>query len=176
MIYTPAEDSFLLEKEVFKRAKGKAVLDMGAGSGILAMAASRSKAKAVLAADINPEVVVELKNKGINVIQSNLFDNINGKFDLIICNPPYLPEDEREDQESSLITSGGKEGDEFLLSFIEQAASHLNTSGEILIVLSSLTPKNRIEKLLQTLKLKRTVLADQKVSFEILEVWLIKGK
>ena len=53
MIYFPREDSFLLEKEVKKYAKGKSFLDLGAGSGVQAKAAKQAGAKSILCADIN---------------------------------------------------------------------------------------------------------------------------
>src|SRR3989338_1304496 len=93
MIYEPREDSVLLKKWVKKLVKGK-VLDMGTGSGVQALAALE-KTKDVLAADINPECVEYVKKKGVNALQSDLFSNITEKFDWIIFNPPYLPEDLR---------------------------------------------------------------------------------
>ena len=112
MIYDPAEDSFLLAKHVKKYAKGK-VLDLGTGSGFLAEVALENT-KDVLAADIQEEVVNYVKKKGINAVKSDLFSNIKGKFNLIIFNPPYLPFEDLEDEESRLITTGGESGNEVL--------------------------------------------------------------
>jgi len=53
MIYQPAEDSFLLEREVRKRAKGKKVLELGCGSGILMEGALKGGASSVLGVDID---------------------------------------------------------------------------------------------------------------------------
>jgi len=136
MIYEPREDSCLLEKHVKKLAVGR-TLDMGAGSGIQALAAK--KAASVLASDINPEAVDFVRQKCINAVVSDLFENIEGAFDTIIFNPPYLPEDEHEDRESRLCTTGGKEGSEILNKFLKEAVSHLNEDGKILLVISSLT-------------------------------------
>lgn len=136
MIYEPREDSYLLEKYVKKLAVGR-TLDMGAGSGIQALAAK--KAASVLASDINAEAVAFVKNKGISAVISDLFGSIEGKFDTIIFNPPYLPEDEREDRESSLCTTGGKKGSEIIERFLRESKKHLAIDGQILIVVSSLT-------------------------------------
>ena len=119
-IYLQREDSFLLQKAVKKSAKSKRVLDMGAGSGIQAQTALKAGAKNVLAIDIDPEVIAHLKKQNLKAIKSNLFQNVNGKFDLIVFNPPYLPEDRREDKESARVTSGGKKGDEILMRFLKQ--------------------------------------------------------
>src|SRR3989344_2791884 len=121
MIYEPDEDSFLLVKQVKKLAKDKKVLDMGTGWGILAETALESGAKDVLAADIDEEVVEFVKSKGIKVKSSDLFSNIDEKFDLIIFNPPYLPEDELEDFEIRNVTRGGKEGYQILERFLINA-------------------------------------------------------
>jgi len=107
MSYQPAEDSFLLVREIKEKAKGKSVLDMGTGFGILADTAIKAGASSVLAADVNESSVRYCLAKGINAIQSDLFSNIQGKFDLIFFNPPYLPEDPLEDEETKRVVCGG---------------------------------------------------------------------
>jgi release factor glutamine methyltransferase len=176
MIYIPAEDSFLLEEQVKLYAKGKSVLDIGSGSGIQALAALSAGAKSVLASDIDKESINHIKqiNSKIKAIKSNLFSNVKGRFDLIVFNPPYLPEDEREDEQSKRATTGGKKGDEIILRFLKQSAHHLNRDGKILIVISSLTPSKRIVMLLKTLNLSHKILSSKKLFFEKLEVWEIK--
>jgi len=174
MIYTPREDSFLLEREVRKYAKGKVFLDLGAGSGIQAKAAKSAKAKTILCVDINKEALKELKQQGFKIKKSNLFSNIKEKFDLIAFNPPYLPEDKREDKESKIITTGGKRGDEIIIKFLKQAKKHLNKNGIILLVISSLTPKDKILKTLGKNSQKYEIIASEKFFFETLEVWKIE--
>ncbi|MDP1695568.1 MAG: DUF2431 domain-containing protein [archaeon] len=174
MIYTPDEDSYLLEKYVKKYSKNKSFLDMGSGSGIQAKAAISAGASSVLASDINKEAVENLKSQGINAIHSNLFKNIKSKFDIIAFNPPYLPEDKQEDKESALVTTGGKKGDEIILKFLKQAKAHLNKNGTILLILSSLTPKNKIIPLLNKLSMSYKILENKKIFFESLEIWEIQ--
>lgn len=174
MIYQPSDDSYLLEKYVSNFAKGKKVLDMGSGSGIQALSAINSNASSVLAADINPESIKFLKDRGITAIKSNLFSNIKGKFDLIIFNPPYLPQDSREDKASQLATTGGKNGDEIILRFLKNVKSHLNDGGIILLLLSSLTPREKIDSILNKNKLKKEILGKKKLFMESLEVWKLQ--
>ncbi|MCX8159010.1 MAG: DUF2431 domain-containing protein [Candidatus Pacearchaeota archaeon] len=176
LIYQPREDSYLLQKQVKKYAKNKSVLDIGSGSGIQALSAIESGAKSVLATDINDDAISFLKSQNINAIKSNLFSKIKKteKFDLIVFNPPYLPREKKEDKESALSTTGGKMGDEIILRFLKQAKSHINKKGIILIVLSSLTPKDRIINLLKNKKMKYKVISRQHLFFETLEVWEIK--
>jgi release factor glutamine methyltransferase len=139
MMYEPAEDSYLLSKHVRKVVSGK-VLDMGTGSGIQAMAALE-RTEDVKAVDINPEAVAYAKKKGIDAFVSDLFENVEGKFDWIIFNPPYLPEDPDEPEDSKLATTGGKEGGEILKKFLVEAKKHLTGTGKILVLVSSLTGK-----------------------------------
>ena len=169
MIYEPSDDTFLLAEQVKKLVQGK-VLDLGTGSGYLAEIAIKNNCK-VLAADINKECVTYCNNKGIKTIQSDLFSNIKDKFDYIIFNPPYLPEDKDEDEESKLITTGGKRGNEIIIKFFNQVKSHLNPNGKILILVSSLTPD--IEQILKSNDLKYKELSNKKLFFEELKVYLI---
>ena len=99
-IYQPAEDSYLLQKHVKKYAFGR-VLDLGTGSGIQALTAIKNKeVREVVAVDVNKNAIEELNNKvksekirKVKVIFSHLFSNVRNKFDTIIFNPPYLPQD-----------------------------------------------------------------------------------
>jgi len=179
-MYPPKEDSCLLAetlKKFFKNKnktpslKGKKFLDMGSGSGIQAETLLKFAIKEnITCADIDKEAVLYLKNKGFNAIPSDLFSKVNGKFDYIIFNPPYLPEDEYDKAKD---TTGGKKGDETVLNFLKQAKDHLKKGGMIFLLLSSLTPRERINKIL-TKNCKYKKLAEKKLFFETLEVWLIK--
>ena len=172
MIYEPEEDSELLIKYVAKYTHGK-VLDLGTGSGIQAETALKYT-KDVLAVDVDKDVVEFLKKKGINSKVSDLFSNVKGKFDLIIFNPPYLPNDELEDKESKKITTGGEYGFEILERFFSQVNKYLNKNGKILIVFSSLTNKNKVNKIIKQNKLKFRLLEDKKIFFETLYFYLIE--
>lgn len=173
IVYSPREDSDLIYKEVKKRADGRRVLDVGTGSGILALGAKRGGAIDIVAVDINPDAVEFAKKKGINAIESDLFSNVKGKFDLIAFNPPYLPEDLREDGESKLITTGGEKGDEITLRFLEDAGRFLNPNGEILLLVSNLTSLKRIEAMIKKKGYMKEVVSSQKLFYEELFVWRI---
>ena len=165
MIYGPREDSLLLAKYVKKYANGR-VLDMGTGSGILAEAALE-KTNDVLAVDINEEAVEYVKSKGINSIKSDLFSNVKGKFDLIAFNPPYLPRDYDEDEEISLMATGGDKGHEIIERFLISAKNHLDKNGIILIVFSTLT--GDIESLIKKYGYKYELLEEMPLFFEKLK-------
>jgi release factor glutamine methyltransferase len=120
VIYEPKEDSFLLQKYVKKFASEKSVLDMGTGSGIQAEAAMDAMAEHVLAVDIDVKSVDKLSTRDYEVRRSDLFSRVDEKFDLIIFNPPYLPQNPDEDSESARATTGGVKGDEIMLDFLNQ--------------------------------------------------------
>jgi release factor glutamine methyltransferase len=168
MLYEPAEDSFLLQKYVRKYAKGK-VLDLGAGTGILAKTALE-KTKDVLAADINEEAVKKCKILGIKAVKSDLFSNIKEKFDLIIFNPPYLPDD-KFNLEDNLNHIGGKKRNEVIERFFSKVREHLNKNGKVLIVFSSLTPN--VEKIITRYCFKYKKLSEKNFFFEKLFVYLV---
>ena len=178
LVYQPAEDSFLISLIISKYSKNKVVLDMCTGSGILAIEAMKYGASLVTAVDINKDAIkfLNLKFKKLKTIESNLFKKVKGKFDLILCNPPYLPKDKLEDKESNLATTGGRNGDEFILKFIKQSVKHLEKDGIILLLLSSLTPRERVNKLLIKLNLKYKSVVSKRIFFENLEVLEIKYK
>jgi release factor glutamine methyltransferase len=170
MIYKPREDSYLLEKYVKKLVKGK-VLDVGTGSGILALAALENT-KDILAVDIDNEAVELVRKKGINAVISDLFEKVGSKFDWVIFNPPYLPEDGEEDEESKIITTGGKKGYELIEKFFSEVGNYLNKDGRILIVFSSLS--GDVGNIIRKYGFKFRVLEEKKLFFEklfVVEVW-----
>jgi release factor glutamine methyltransferase len=176
-IYEPREDSYLLQKHVAKYATG-CVLDVGTGSGIQALTAIKnSNVRDVVAVDINTLAIAELNDKikqqklrKIKAITSNLFENITTKFDLIIFNPPYLPQDEGI-VDPALY--GGKKGWEVSGEFLQQASEYLVPHGKILFLFSTLTNKEKIEAIIQENLLQFKQIDSLKISFEELYVYEI---
>lgn len=170
MIYEPRDDSHMLEKQVRKFAIGK-VLDIGTGCGIQALAALE-KTKDVEACDINKEAVDYVKKLGVNAYKSDLFENVKGKFDLIIFNPPYLPLDKDEDEESRIVTTGGENGYEVIERFLKDAKNYLNKDGIILLVFSTLS--GNVNKIIEDNGYCYEKLDEKKVFFESLYVYKVK--
>jgi len=140
-IYPASEDSFLLSETLKKEIKNKNIkfLEIGIGSGIQLQTAKELKIKEIFGVDINPDAVKHCKSLGFNCIQSDLFQNVKGKYDIIVFNPPYLPLDKQEPKSSRVATTGGKKGSEIINKFLKQAKEHLAKDGKILLLTSSLT-------------------------------------
>ena len=176
MIYEAKEDSFLICKFIKDYAKGR-VLDMGTGSGVLALEAMKYSDD-VEACDVNKKAVDFARKKGVNAYYSDLFSS--GKFNLIMFNPPYLPlerdycgikfgvEDFNYVNDVALV--GGKKGYETLAKFFGKARKFLIKDGKVLIVVSSLTPK--VEEIISKNGFKFKILGKKRIFFEELKVYL----
>ena len=180
MVYSPAEDSFLIQKEVKLLSKGR-VLDMGTGSGILAETAAQLKrVKSVLAVDIQQKTVnhcrKNIKNRKIKFAKSDLFSNIpkKRKFDTIIFNPPYLPEQDGETWELKTEIAGGKHGYEVIVRFLKDVNEYLESNGVIILLFSSLTGKIRIDRTIREYLLDFDEISRKNLSFEQLFVYQVK--
>lgn len=176
LIYPPSEDSFLLssvlKKEIpkfLRKNQNLKVLEIGTGSGIQLKSVLESgvKKQNIFSCDINKEAVNHCKKLGFNCIRSDLFKDIEGKFGIILFNPPYLPEEPAEPKDPQIATTGGKKGGEIINKFLQKAKSHLNKNGKILLVTSSLT------KGIKWKNWKKKIIARQKLFFEEIYVWEI---
>jgi release factor glutamine methyltransferase len=184
MIYEPAEDSFLIQKEVKRLAKGR-VLDMGTGSGILTETALKSKrVKSVLGVDIKAIAIEHcresIKSRKASFLVSDLFTKLSKPktkaqmFDTIIFNPPYLPEQDGELWELKTNISGGKHGFETISRFLDDVNEYLTPDGTILLLFSTLTGKLAIQSLIEQHMMEFEELSKHKLAFEQLYVYRIK--
>jgi release factor glutamine methyltransferase len=146
-VYEPAEDSFLFAKNL-EVEPGERVLDMGTGSGILAILAATS-AESVVGVDINPHAIrYAKKNARINnlqdkifFVQGDLFGWLNPKtlFDVILFNAPYLPvENCSQNSWIERAWSGGSVGRQVIDRFVSEASNHLKPTGRVLLTQSTL--------------------------------------
>ncbi|MBI4739195.1 methyltransferase [Candidatus Woesearchaeota archaeon] len=177
MIYEPSDDTDLLLEQVTKYAHG-AVLEIGAGSGVLAEAAAqKEEVRAVLAVDIDKDAIRHCQehavSKKIQWKVSDLFSAVTEKFDTILFNPPYLPYDRREDEEVRRVTTGGKRGYELTERFLNSVNEHLTRDGIVLLLFSSLTGREKINEILQNNLLDHEEISSRKIPFETLYVYKI---
>lgn len=150
-VYPPAEDTFLLIDNLIVK-NNDSVLEVGCGCGIVSIAASLNAEK-VTSIDINPHAIkctkenIKLNNrKNIEVIESNLFEKIDDKYDLILFNTPYLPVTEEEhdvDDDYSKAWDGGVDGRKVIDAFLEEAPKYLKEDGTIQLVQSSLSDNEK---------------------------------
>lgn len=180
-VYEPAEDTFLFAENLQVERRDR-VLEIGTGTGILAIIASK-KCRTVTATDVNPHAIdCTLKNiitnKSFNVElrKGDLFEPVQEeKFDLILFNTPYLPtgEDEKVDDELDAAWDGGADGREVIDRFLEGLKDHLNPGGRVQMVQSSLSDIDKTLEKLDEIGLEASVTAREKCFFE--EVVVITG-
>ena len=144
-VLIPRQDTEVLAEQVLRFLKdGMSVLDMCTGSGciITSLAANRKLSRAV-GADLSVQALevaagnaVKNGQNNIEFIQSDLFENIRGKFDVIVSNPPYIPSEEIETLmpevkscEPRMALDGSSDGLLFYRKIISSAAGCLCEDG-----------------------------------------------
>ena len=155
-VYIPAEDSYMLADNL-EITESQSVLEIGTGSGIVAMYASRLTDN-ITVTDINFDAC-ELARKNfeannienIEILFGNLFEPVkNRKFDVILFNTPYLPTKEGEvlDDTLNYAFDGGLNGRKVIDLFLNEVGNHLNDGGIVQLIQSSLSGNDEtLEKL-----------------------------
>jgi len=174
--YGPREDTFLMLKALADlRLQGVRVLDVGTGSGMLATYCA-SRGADVTASDIDATAIEELKSLAgrlgitLKLISCDLFSKIDGHFDIIVFNPPYLPSHEFDDR----TVDGGKHGTVVINRLLDQLGPHLAEDGFGLILTSSLNDPEQLE--MSHLDLSFETLRQQSLFFETLYVLKVRKK
>ena len=158
--YQPAEDTFFLADHI-EDEKGKTALDIGTGTGFLAKILSGSF-DLVIGTDLNINSLRQQAAPIRNRICCNAADVFSKKFDLIICNLPYLATDEIID----IATDGGTEGFEIPSQIIKSALPCLNKSGKFIFVTSSLSNYQKLIDMVNSEGFRARILARKKLFFE----------
>ncbi|WP_297499803.1 HemK2/MTQ2 family protein methyltransferase [Thermococcus sp.] len=178
-VYEPAEDTFLLAENLEVKL-GERALDLGTGTGIIALLMAR-KADFVLGVDVNP-IAIELarENAWLNGIEnvefrlSDLFKNVTGKFDVVTFNAPYLPGKPEEPIDLALV--GGESGREIIDRFIENVGDYISPGGRVYLVQSSITGIDETLRRFERAGLKAKVIARKHLFFEDIVLILASGK
>ncbi len=176
-VYAPQEDTAVL-LEAFSRerlARDATVLDVGTGSGVLAVAAALRRAS-VVAVDASRRAVLTARLNAqlagvpgrIRVLRGDLLAPVpGGCFDLVLANPPYVPTpDGRGRLRGSRRTwAGGPDGRAVLDRLCEGVPEVLRPGAVVLIVHSALCGPERTIKVLEKGGLSAEVTAQRVVVF-----------
>ncbi|MEU8620072.1 HemK2/MTQ2 family protein methyltransferase [Streptomyces sp. NPDC048623] len=150
-VMTPCPVSPMLGGAVFAEVRpGDRVLDMGTGSGSLALIAAKKGAD-VLAVDLNPHAVAAVRtNAELNGVaervearESDVFESVEGRFDLIVFNPPFqwFAATDYAD------VAGTDAGYQALTRFFREARAHLTEQGRMILFFSTMGDVEYFEKL-----------------------------
>lgn len=142
-VLTPRQDSEILVENILK-TDFNSLLDICCGSGCLGLSVKRNKPSIeCLLSDISSKAIrVSKKNAkrlGVDVEfkKSNMFDKIEGKFDVIVCNPPYIEtktidllEEDVKKFDPILALDGGEDGLKFYKILYEKLDQFLSDNGK----------------------------------------------
>ena len=132
----------ILEENPSKELK---VLDIGTGSGAISVSLKKSRPLwQVTASDLSADALVlakenaKLNQADISFVQSDVFEDISGNFDIIVSNPPYISENDKDEVGVNVLTSepnmalfADEDGLAIYRRIVEGAAEHLIPQGKI---------------------------------------------
>ena len=167
-MYRPAEDTFFLADNIASET-GKSALDVGSGSGYLTQLLSKNF-DFVVGTDINLNALYTQSYKTENLVCCNGSDAILKKFDLIVCNLPYLATDKIID----IATDGGTEGFEIPKKIFDSIKNSLTYYGKFFFVSSSLSNYEKLMNYIKTSGFNVTIKDRKKLFFE--ELILVEAK
>ena len=140
----PETEYLVLEvNNLIKENNFQNVLDLCTGSGAIALILKRDNPQVnVTASDISEKALMVAKqnaednNLQVEFVTSNLFDKVNGEFDIIVSNPPYIKNEvigtldpEVRFFEPLIALDGGKDGLDFYRAIVKDAKNHLKIGG-----------------------------------------------
>jgi len=145
------ETEFIVEaiEKMYPTDAKFSLLDIGTGSGNLAVSLQKIFPNAqITASDINEKALdlarenekKILQDAKINFVQSDIFDKIQDKYDIIISNPPYIPqtvyetlEDNVRLYEPQIALIGGEDGLDFYKKFFREFSQFITQEGHVFL-------------------------------------------
>ena len=146
-VLIPRQDTeVLVETALAMVQPGMKVLDICTGSGcVIVSLAHFAKEISATGSDISKQALITAKENGkaneanVEWIRSDLFANINGTYDMIVSNPPYIPTHiigtlmpEVREFEPMQALDGGDDGLDFYKIIVEESVGHLNKGGYLI--------------------------------------------
>lgn len=144
-VLIPQPDTEVLAEEVInisKKIEKPEILDLCTGSGAIAVAVKKHVQNTnIIASDISYKALevakINAKNNNVEVqfIQSDLFNNIDNKFDIIVSNPPYIRTEVinklslEVQNEPHIALNGGQDGLDFYRNIVNNAYKYLEMDG-----------------------------------------------
>jgi release factor-specific protein-(glutamine-N5) methyltransferase len=146
----PRPETEILAEAVVKTAEeGDKILDMCTGSGCIAVSVAKHlqrKRVTVTAADVSDAAIMLAKENAnynsvdINFVQSDLFDKVHGRFNIIVCNPPYIKskeiatlQKEVRDYEPRIALDGGADGLDFYRRLAKEVSRYIVRGGMLML-------------------------------------------
>ncbi|MCM2513805.1 methyltransferase [Streptomyces griseoincarnatus] len=174
-VYAPQEDTALLAAALADEPvePGAAVLDVGTGSGALALTAARRGAR-VTAVDVSRRAVYAARLNALRaglpleVVRGNLFEPVRGRsFDLVLANPPYVPAPgaHRPPRGPARAWDAGGDGRLVLDRICHETPGLLRPGGVLLLVQSALSDPGATVDCLRSAGLKSSVTQRQRIAF-----------
>ncbi len=145
-VLAPRQETEILVTETIKLLnKNDTVLDLCTGSGCIAISLKKNADCFVTASDISKHAIfVAKKNAKINNVKihfviSNLFDKINERFNVVVCNPPYIKtkdiktlKKDVKKYDPHLALDGGTDGLQFYTDIVKELKNKLYGNGKVL--------------------------------------------
>lgn len=183
-VYQPAEDSRLLcETAVERVGPDDRVLEVGTGSGYVALTVARETGARVVATDVSPlavreahERAAEREDASVDVVRADLFGPFrDASFDVVLFNPPYLPTDPDEEWDDWMehALSGGEDGRRLVDPFLDGVGRVLRPGGRAYLLISTLTGPDAVRERARANGLACEEVASEAFPFERLLAWEI---
>jgi release factor glutamine methyltransferase len=173
-MYAPSDDTFLLA-DCIRQYSGRRALEIGVGSGLLLDILEKNFAY-VAGSDIDLQALQHCKQQKISSAHvllvccdaGSAFGT--GKFDLIVSNPPYLPNDNNSNNNILDPVHGGPTGIEATVHFINSALPLLAGDGKLLIVISSFANSSALDKVVLENNMHKKVVKEKRLFYETLSI------
>lgn len=166
------ETELMVEKIIEAENKDMSVLDMCAGSGCIGLALKKAGFEEVTLSDISRHAIkmcvknARLNRLAVSVVRSDMFKSILGKFDMIVCNPPYIKTEDmnhlsREVKkfDPRIALDGGVDGLNFYRIIANEAPKFLSDNGILYLEIGQ-NQEGAVTKLLENNFKNITVMKD----------------